>query len=325
MRADDMPPSSQAFLASGLNDDLPIIDAHHHIWDLQLNYHPWLADEPPAPFRYGDNRALRRQYLPTDYRIDSAGKNIVASVYMEAEHDPRDLLRETRWVHKIASQDGLPQAMAGAAFFDRSDAKELIRAQASFPLVRSLRDKPTAVTNPSEYDPQHRLPGSMQCPVWREGYRHLSDNDLHFELQTAWWHLPDAHELAFEFPQTLIVLNHVGLPADRSKTGLAGWRTAMARLSEAPNVRVKLSGFCVPGHRWTPELQGWIVLETIRLFGSSRCMWASNFPVDGLVSSFAEILDGMLAITTSLSLQERLDIFHNTAAETYRIKTAMMG
>lgn len=111
-----MTASPQAFLASGLDADLPIIDAHHHIWDLQLNYHPWLTDEPPPPFRYGDNRALRRQYLPVDYRHDSAGQNIVASVYMEAEHDPRDLLRETRWIHDIARRDGLPQAMAGAAF-----------------------------------------------------------------------------------------------------------------------------------------------------------------------------------------------------------------
>ena len=317
-----MAASPQAFLASGLDADLPIIDAHHHIWDLQLNYHPWLADEPPQPFRYGDNRALRRQYLPADYRHDSAGQNIVASVYMEAEHDPRDLLRETRWIHDIAKQDGLPQAMAGAVFFDRSDAAELIRAQASFPLVRSLRHKPAVVANPRDYDPQHRLPGSMRCPVWREGYRHLSENGLHFELQTAWWHLPDALELARDFPQTLIVLNHVGLPADRSEQGLADWRTAMACLSEAPNVRVKLSGFCVPGRRWTPDLQGWIVHETIRLFGASRCMWASNFPVDGLVSGFAEILDGMRTITASLSRRERLDIFHGTAARTYRIETA---
>lgn len=161
----------------------------------------------------------------------------------------------------------------------------------------------------------------MRCPLWRAGYRHLSENGLHFELQTAWWHLTDALELARDFPQTLIILNHVGLPADRSEQGLAGWRAAMTRLAQAPNVRVKLSGFCVPGHRWTPELQGWIVLETLRLFGSTRCMWASNFPVDGLVSGFAEILDGMRAITAHLPRQERLDIFYETAATTYRIET----
>ncbi len=317
-----MPPSRAGYLASGQDADLPVVDAHHHIWDLRANHHPWLAEEPPPPFRYGDSRPLRRNYLPADYRRDAAGQNIVATVYMEAEHDPADPLRETRWVHDVAAREGLPQAMAGAAFLDREDAAEIIRAQAAFPLVRSLRHKPRGVTSAEAYEPDHRMPGSMRCLRWRAGYRHLADSELFFELQTPWWHLGDALELARDFPGTLIVLNHLGLPADRSAAGLAAWREAMARLAEAPNVLVKLSGICVPGQRWTPELNGWVVLEAVRLFGASRCMWASNYPVDGLVAGFAEILSGMRAITAGLPRTDRLALFHDTAARTYRIPAA---
>nr|WP_255575275.1 amidohydrolase family protein [Caldovatus aquaticus] len=298
---------------------MPIVDAHHHLWDLARNRHPWLQDEPPPPFRYGDCRALRRDYLAADYRRDAANQPVVATVYMEAEHDPADPLRETRWVHAVAAAEGLPHAMAGAAFLDREDAAAVVRAQAAMPLVRSLRHKPRGVTRPAEYDPAHRIPGSLRCPRWRAGYRHLADSGLHFELQTPWWHLPDARELARDFPGTLIVLNHLGLPADRSEAGLAAWREAMARLSEAPNVRVKLSGICVPGRRWTPALNGWVVREAIALFGAERCMVASNFPVDGLLATFDEILDGLKAITAGLPRADRLRIFHGTAAETYRL------
>jgi len=314
-----MAPSAARYLASGDDTDLPVIDAHHHIWDLSANHHPWLSEEPPPPFRYGDSRPLRRTYMPTDYRRDAAGQNIVATVYMEAEHDPADPLRETRWVHEIAARDGLPNAMAGAVFLDRDDAAGLIRAQAAFPLVRSLRHKPRGVASAADYDSGHRIPGSMRCPRWRTGYRALADSSLFFELQTPWWHLPDALELARDFPGTLIVLNHLGLPADRSAKGLADWRDAMARLSDAPNIRVKLSGICVPGQRWTPELNGWIALEAVRLFGALRCMWASNYPVDGLVAGFAEILSGVRIITAGLPPTDRLRIFHGTAAETYRL------
>jgi predicted TIM-barrel fold metal-dependent hydrolase len=286
---------------------------------LQRNYHPWLRDEPLPVFRYGDSRPLRRDYLPSDYRADTAGLNIVATVYMEAEHDPADLLRETRWVHDIAERDGLPQAMAAAAFFDREDAATLIRAQAGFARVRSIRHKPRSVTRREDYRADHQISGSMRCPRWREGYRLLAANELHFELQTPWWHLDDALELALDFPDTLIILNHLGLPADRSEAGLSGWRAAMSRLAQAPNVRVKLSGICVPGQRWTPELNGWIVQQAIDLFGAHRCMWASNFPVDGLVASFAEILRSMLAITREMPRAERLRIFHGTASEVYRL------
>lgn len=312
-------PSAQTYLASGLDADLPVVDAHHHIWDLQRNYHPWLRDEPLPAFRYGDSRPLRQNYLPSDYRADTAGLNIVATVYMEAEHDPADLLRETQWVHDIAEREGLPQAMAAAAFFDREDAATLIRAQAGYARVRSIRHKPRGVARPQDYRAGHQIAGSMRCPRWREGYRHLAVNGLHFELQTPWWHLDDALELARDFPETLIILNHLGLPADRSETGLSGWHAVMSRLAQAPNVRVKLSGICVPGQRWTPELNGWIVRQAIELFSAQRCMWASNFPVDGLVASFSDILRSMLAITRDMPRAERLRVFHGTAAEVYRL------
>ena len=312
-------PSPARYLATGDDADLPVIDAHHHIWDLRANHHPWLAIESPPPFRYGDSSPLRRSYMPADYRRDAAGQNIVATVYMEAEHDPADPLRETRWVHEVAAREGLPQAMAAAAFLDRDDAAQVIAAQARFPLVRSVRHKPHGVASPEAYDPTHRIPGSMRCPRWRAGYRLLADNGLFFELQTPCWHLDDALELARDFPTTPIVLNHLGLPADRSTAGLAAWREAMARLSEAPKVLVKLSGICVPGRRWTPELNGPVVLETVRLFGAARCMWASNYPVDGLVAGFSEILCGMRAITAGLPRTDRLALFHETAALAYGI------
>jgi predicted TIM-barrel fold metal-dependent hydrolase len=311
--------SPARYLATGEDADLPVVDAHHHIWDLQANHHPWLTEEPPPPFRYGDSRKLRRNYMPADYRRDAAGQNIVATVYMEAEHDPADPLRETRWVHEVAAREGLPQAMAGAAFLDRADAAQLIAAQARFPLVRSLRHKPRGVASPDAYESGHRIPGSMRCPRWRAGYWLLADHGLLFELQTPWWHLGDALELARDVPGTPIVLNHLGLPSDRSTPGLSAWREAMARLSEAPNVLVKLSGICVPGQRWTAELNGWVVLEAVRLFGPERCMWASNYPVDGLVAGFAEILSAMRAITAGLPRADRLALFHGTACRTYGI------
>jgi predicted TIM-barrel fold metal-dependent hydrolase len=306
-------------VSQGEPDAPPIVDAHHHIWNLRVNRYPWLHDDPPIAFRYGDYRALRRDYLPDDYRTDAANQNIVATVYMEAEHDPADPLRETRWVHAIAEREGLPRAMAGAVFLDRPEAARVVREQAAMPLVRSLRHKPKAVARPHDYDPAHRIPGSMRCPAWREGYRHLAGAGLHFEMQTPWWHLPDARGLARDFPGTLIVLNHLGLPSDRSAAGLSAWREAMARLSDAPNVRVKLSGICVPGRRWTPELNGPVVREAVGLFGAARCMVASNFPVDGLHAGFDEIMDGFKAITAGMPQADRLRLFHGTAAETYRL------
>ena len=88
---------------------LPIIDAHHHIWDLTRNHHPWLSSPDPIPFRYGDYSALKRSYLPRDYRRDTGRFDVVATVYVEAEWDPTDPIGETRYIHEISAAQGFPK------------------------------------------------------------------------------------------------------------------------------------------------------------------------------------------------------------------------
>lgn len=73
-----------------MSETFPIVDAHHHVWDIEANDHPWLRDEPPIPFRYGDYRPIRRRYLPADFLADAGRHQIVGSVYVEAEWDPTD-------------------------------------------------------------------------------------------------------------------------------------------------------------------------------------------------------------------------------------------
>jgi predicted TIM-barrel fold metal-dependent hydrolase len=296
---------------------LPIVDAHHHFWDLALRAHPWLVDAPMIPFRYGDYAAIRRTYLPDDYRRDTLAFNVVKTVYVEAEWGPGDPIGETRWVHEMAARFGLPSAMVGQAWLDRDDASEVLAKQAAFPLMRSVRHKPKAAVR--RQDARRGVPGSMDCPRWRQGFALLERHKLHFDLQTPWWHFDAASELARDFPATTIIVNHTGLPADRSVEGLAGWRRAMELLADAPNVSLKISGLGVPGLRWTRELQEPVVRDAIRIFGVERCMLASNFPVDSLVATFDEIYGGFLAITADMPDDARRKLFHDNATRIYRL------
>ena len=298
-------------------DDLPIADAHQHFWDLRRNYHPWLCDEPPIPFRYGDYGALKRDYLPPDYRADAEGHNVVATVYVEAEWDPADPVGETRWVHEVAQQYGMPNAVVAQARLDRDDVADVLARQAAFPLVRGIRHKPRAAASPGEVRPG--TPGSMDDPNWRRGYAMLARHGLSFDLQTPWWHLAEAAALAQHFPETQIVLNHTGLPADRSDQGLDEWHSAMRLLARRPNVAVKISGLGVPGEAWTAEANGWIVRHTIDLFGVDRCMFASNYPVDSLVAPLDRIFSGFKAMTAGMPREDRRKLFHDNAVRIYRI------
>jgi len=236
---------------------------------------------------------------------------------VETEWDPTDPLGETRWVQELADREGLPSVVVAQAWLDRDDVEEVLARQAACPLVRGIRHKPRAAPSPDGVDPG--APGSMGDPRWRAGFARLARHGLSFDLQAPWWHLREAAALARVFPDTLIVLNHTGLPADRSPEGLRGWRQAMAALAAEPNVAVKISGLGVPGRPWTVESNREVVLRTLDLFSVDRAMFASNFPVDGLVASFDTIYAGFKTIVRDLPESDRRKLFHDNAVRFYRL------
>lgn len=295
---------------------MQIIDAHQHFWDIDKNYLPWLRDEPPIPFRYGDYSSLKRNYLPADYRRDAGRFEVIGSVFVETEWDPRDPVGETKWVSALAAREGLPSVMVAQAWLDRADAETVLAAHGANPLVRGIRHKPKAAKAPGLVE--EGAPGSMGDPAWRRGFAMLKPNGLSFDLQTPWWHLKEARALADDFGDTTIVLNHTGLPSDRSSDGLAGWRAALKTLAGAANADIKISGIGIPGRPWTVTDNRPVVLDAIDIFGPQRVMFASNFPVDSLVATFETIFSGFDEITAGFSEIERAAMFRDNARRIYR-------
>lgn len=286
-----------------MNAGFPIADAHQHFWDPRANYHPWLCDATAIAFRYGDYSALRRPYLPADYFADARGHEVVKTVYVETEWDPRDPLGETAWVGRLRRDTGFPTVMVAQAWLDRDDAAEVLERQAAHGFVRGIRHKPRR--------------GAMRSAQWRQGFALLGRHGLRFDLQAPWSELADAAALCRAFPDTRLVLNHTGLPADRSAEGIAGWRRAIAGLAACPNAAIKISGLGLPGRRWTAQLNREVVLTAIEAFGTARAMFASNFPVDSLCASFDQIYSGFREIAGSLSALEQRALFHDNAVRFY--------
>jgi predicted TIM-barrel fold metal-dependent hydrolase len=295
----------------------PIIDAHQHFWDIEANYLPWLRDEPQIPFRYGDYGALKRNYLPDDYRRDLDGIALDGTVFVETEWDRRDPVGETRWVQRLREQTGLPTVMVCHAALDGEDVPQILAQQAAFPFVRGVRHKPRAASSPHKAERGGR--SSMSDPAWRRGYALLADYGLSFDLQTPWWHLAEAAELNTAYQDIRIILNHTGLPRDRSDAELAGWRAAMKIFAAAPNVAVKISGLGELGRPWSIERNQSVILDTIQIFGEDRCMFASNFPVDGLTGSLSTIYAGFAAATEKLGLETQGKLFAGNARRIYRL------
>lgn len=301
------------------SDDIAIVDAHHHLWDLDhptLKY-PSLSGPPNTEFFLGDNTKLRRTYLPPDYRRDAAGHNVVATVHCEAECDRECQVAESEWVMQMHEQYGMPNAIVGHAWFDRDNTDEILSQQAAIPLMRGIRSKPVVAASPEAMTAGAK--GTMQDERWLRGFALLEKYGLSWDLRVPTWHLEEAAAVARAFPQTPICLNHTGFPWDRSPAGLAMWRRGMHALAACPNVVTKISCLCLLDGPWRLEDNRPIVLETIEMFGADRCMFASNYPVDGLRASFDMIYSSFKEITAHLPRADREQLFSKTAASFYRI------
>lgn len=301
------------------NPTIPIIDAHHHYWDPVTNYHPWLRDEPMIPFRYGDYSSIRTRFMPAEYHQAAKRFNVVATVTMEGEFDDTNLVAESAWMTDVAKHhNGQPAAHVARAFLHRADAPGTLAAHANYPIVRGIRHKPTAAA--AHHLIERGAAGSMSDPQWRHGYSELQQYGFHFELQAPWWHVDELLDLIEVFPETPVVINHCFMPVDRSPDALKAWRSAINRAAAAPGVTIKISGIGINAKAWTLTDQRPVIDACIDAFGPARCMFASNFPVDGLVGSFDDIYSGFLKATDDLPTAEQAALFHDNAIRVYRLE-----
>jgi predicted TIM-barrel fold metal-dependent hydrolase len=296
---------------------MKIVDAHHHFWDLGRNYYPWLADHEEKHFFLGDYSGLKKNYLPTDYRRDAEGFDVVATVHVEAEWDRERQVAETAWLHEVNAAHGLPSVVVGHVWLAAENCEEVLRGHMKYPLFRGVRSKPVTSLSPERMTPG--APGTIQDPAWRKGLALLDELDLTYDLRVPFWHLPEAAEAIGAHPSLPVVLNHTGFPWDRSEAGIAAWRKAMKAIAACPNVMLKISELGLKDAAWTVESNRGVVMDALEIFGVERCMWASNFPVAGLRIGYKAQLEGILEILKDLPAAALDKIFHRNAAAFYRI------
>ncbi len=290
-----------------------IVDAHHHLWDLDHGYaYPWLQDKAEGEGMLGNLAPIAKTYLPADYLRDAADYDVVKSVHIEAV--PLRAADETRWLSGLGG--AIPTAIVAHVDLNAPDAEKTIAEHAAFPRVRGIRQIVNWHANPKlTFTPVDLLADG----AWQRGYALLGKYGLSFDLQLYAGQMTEAYDLARRHKDTLIVVNHTGMPADRDAAGRRQWRDGMRTLARADNVVVKIGGLGMVEHDWTTDSIRPFVRETIEAFGTERCMFGSNFPVDRLYSSFATLYAAFAAIVADLSPTEQDRLFRTSAERWYRI------
>jgi predicted TIM-barrel fold metal-dependent hydrolase len=298
-------------------NDLNIVDPHFHLWDLEHGSYPWLNAEPPLDGIAGDITPIAQSYLLDDYVADQGRWKARQSVHVEAGYDPQNPVDETRWLQQIADKHGIPNGIVAAAALQEPDVEEILAEHCKYPNVRGIRQNLNWHKNPTKTVLDR--PDMMSDSAWLAGFALLEKYDLSFDLQLYPLQLQDAGRLAARHPWTRIILNHAGMPIDRDDEGIALWHIGMKALAEQPNVSVKISGLGMMDWNWTTEAIRPYVLHTIEYFGVERCMFASNFPVDRLYSSFERLYDAFFEIVRDFSEDELRRLFGGTAVNIYRL------
>lgn len=294
----------------------PIIDAHHHLWDLGLGRHPWLA--PAASGRgLGELEPIRRNYLSADYLHDARNQNVLATVHIEASWLADDCVGETRWLESIDKPGGVATRYVAHVPLGSPRAAALLEEQSAFERVVGIRDILSWDPDPTRQFAARG--GIMDEPQWRQGLARLKRHGLSFDLMVFARQLGDAARLAADFPDQQFVLNHCGSPIDRDEAGMQRWRDGLRLLSRQPNVAIKISDLVAYDHHWTLDSLRPVVMHCIDCFGSERAMFASDFPVAGLHATFDEVYGSFKTIVQDFSPDEQHALFYGTAKRIYRL------
>jgi L-fuconolactonase len=330
-----------------LEPDLPICDPHHHLWDS--------PDDFPESRITASHRHIRHYLLKKLLEDIGGGHNIVQTVFIECgsmyrKDGPPELrpVGETEFVQGIAAQSasgqyGNPAVAAGIVGFANLTLGSAVapvleeHIAASRSRFRGIRNITTWDAS-TEIDSRAKRPGLLSDPKFREGFAHLHKYNLSFDAFLYHSQLSDLVNLARAFPDTPIILNHLARPlgigpyARKRQEVFEVWKRGIAALATCRNVVVKLGGFgnSHSGFGWhgqpappnsaqlaeaiTPYLD-----LCIEKFGTNRCMFESNFPVDRISYSYTVIWNAFKRITKDFSPTERADLFHDTAARVYRL------
>ncbi|WP_316980282.1 amidohydrolase family protein [Shumkonia mesophila] len=325
-----------------IEPELGIIDAHHHFWDrpgFRYMLDDFLADVSTGHNIVGsvfvEASSRQRSCVGTMYRADgpeelrSLGEvefvNGLAAIAHSGQYGPSGLCAGIISYVDLRLAESVVDVLAEHARMPRVKG---IRNMTAWHAEQAIRS-PDLVTNP----------GMLGEPAFRRGFAALHEFGFSFDAWLFVPQIPELTKLARSFPDVKIVLDHLsgvmgaGPYAGRRNEAIVEWRSNLAELARCPNAYVKIGGMASPrggfdldgravpadsdelARHWRPYVE-----TCIELFGTRRCMFESNFPVDKQWVSYVSLWNAFKKITREFSASERRDLFFDTAKEFYSLE-----
>jgi L-fuconolactonase len=278
-----------------------VVDAHVHLWDpARADWYPYLAGMQELDM--GDISGMCRRFDQSIYFSETAKWNVQKFVHVAAAA-PEKLVEETHELAAQADATGHPDVLIGGLDPNEDDGE----------LERQLDEQITTarfrgIRIMGEGDQSIPRPAMLQA---------LQDRGLIFELMVH----PDAlvpAAAALDGWDLPVVVEHTGWPRSSDADEFDLWKAGMAALAGLrENVSCKLSGLAMPLQSMTAETFAPWIHGAIDLFGVDRCMFASNFPVDGMHGTYDDLYTAYDGLTGDFDDASREQLFAGNAERIY--------
>ncbi len=293
-------------LAVNAAADLPIIDTHQHLWDLERLQLPWLQGAPEV---------LKRSYVTKDYLEATKGLNVVKTVYMEVNVADEQKSKEADHVIALCERDDDPMAAAVIGGLPHTqEFADYAKKYAKHKSIRGVRNVLHDADRPAEMCLQLTFVDNMKL---------LGDLGLSFDLCMRPGEISDGALLAAQCPGTRFIIDHCGnMPVVSNDDALrAKWQAGMQAAAQLDNVVCKISGIVVtaPKDDWTAETLAGNVNFCLDLFGEDRVFFGGDWPVCLLSASYAQWVAALKEIVKDRSPEFQKKLFHDNAARLYRV------
>ncbi|WP_375585349.1 amidohydrolase family protein [Cyclobacterium xiamenense] len=274
--------------------DIPLVDTHLHLWDLNEMDYPWLQ---------GRGLPLERNYSLQDYQKATEKHPVSKMIFVECGRSPEQYLREVDWVQGQAGGDSGMAGMVAYFPLERGLAGQAaMEEMAEREIVRGIR---------KNFMPGHS--GYLQGIGLMGKFRWVC------ELNVGPGQLAEVIDMVRKFPGQEFVLDHLANP-DIANQDWKTWADELAPFASIQQVHCKISGMI------TKAARAWEVAHlepyfdtVLNVFGPDRVLYGGDWPVVLRAGSLLDWTTAFFSLSKTLSTPEKKKLYHENAEKLYRI------
>ncbi len=276
---------------------MDIVDSHQHFWQVGRFDYPWMSSEVPV---------LYRDYLPPTLAPVLEKNEVARTVLVQASNS----LSESHWLLTMANDYPFIAGVVGWVDLTDAELEQRLAELISNPKFKGVRHL-------VESEPDDDW---LVQPSVLKGLQTLASQSLTYDLLVHTRHLPHVKTVAESCPELSLVVDHMAKPPIAGGQ-ISQWLRELKAVAMFPNVYCKLSGLVTEADHsaWKPDDLRPFVESALELFGPTRLLFGSDYPVCLLAASYDRVLDSFRELLKELNDDERSRIFSKNAVEFYRL------